>query len=296
MQCSHTPKDLAEFIGLVSGSVTLVATAYRSCQALLGALDGTKNAPKHVHTIRNDLNDFYQVLGTLQAMHDHESTAGIVQSATSENLSEVLENSLLFLKSISNVINGISYYGFSMKGKLWRRLRKAFKEKEVEELRRILTAHKITLNLVISIANLSVPGSNKGTSSKTLLTFLKIQSESCECYIFKRWVNVSAHIQELQEKLPAILRQIGDVNASQIPIAPVHAETDRAKVRVDHNYALRHYLDSTTSMVSDIMIEATPSMHVSSFQASNSALTPDYQTAATHASKQDDLALDPRRC
>lgn len=49
-------------------------------------------------------------------------------------------------------------------------------------------------------------------------------------------------------------------------------------------------------MVSDIMLEANPSMQVNSYQALNGALTSDYHTAATHTSRHDDLALGPTRC
>ncbi len=56
-------------------------------------------------------------------------------------------------------------------------------------------------------------------------------------------LNSIAHIHELQEKLPAIKRQIEDIEAAQLPVVPLPIETDRARVRVDYDYALRHYLD-----------------------------------------------------
>ena len=149
---------MAEVIGLASGIATLVAATCTSCQTLSNAIDGIKNAPKHAAIIGNDLKDFYRVLGTLQALlDDEESAAGVVQSATSENLSRVLESSMSIFADINGLIGDFSSRGSSTEVKLWRRVRWTFKEKEVGELRRNLTAHKITLNLAISVANLLVP-------------------------------------------------------------------------------------------------------------------------------------------
>ena len=59
---------------------------------------------------------------------------------------------------------------------------------------------------------------------------------------------------------------------------------------MDYDYALRHYLDSAASIVSNITTAATPSMQGSSLQASNSAMTSEYETAATNPSRRDNLA------
>ena len=100
--------------------------------------------------------------------------------------------------------------------------------------------------------------------------------------ISKAEANVSAHIQELQERLPLILQQIEDVKATQLDTAPDHVAADREDVRVDYDYNLRHFLDSTASILSELTLDTTPSMQVSSFEASNSAVTSKHQTAATH--------------
>ncbi len=58
---------MAETVGLTSAIVSLVTTAYTSCQKLYSTFDGARNAPKHIATISNDLEDFYLVLGTFQS-------------------------------------------------------------------------------------------------------------------------------------------------------------------------------------------------------------------------------------
>ena len=278
---------MAEVIGLASGIATLIAATYTSCQTLSNTIDGIKSAPKYVGVIGKDLQDFYRILGTLQALlDDGESTAGIVQSATSENLSRVLENSISIFADINKIVSDFSSHGSSTEVKLWRRIRWTFKDKEVGELRRNLTAHKITLNLAISVANLSV--FLERSSVGTWLTCTRHILNSANA-VSKNDVNLSNHIQEIQEKLPAILRQIEDAKATQLPMAPVHAETDRAKIRVDYDYALRHYLDNAASIVSDITTQGTPSMQVSSLQASKSAMTSEYKTAVTDLSRCDNL-------
>lgn len=49
---------MAEAIGVISGVVTLVATASKSCRVLLGTLNSIKEAPKYIGLIARDLEDF----------------------------------------------------------------------------------------------------------------------------------------------------------------------------------------------------------------------------------------------
>ena len=59
---------MAEAIGVASAIITLVSTAYATCRKLHSNFDGMINAPKHIRIISSDLQDFYLVLGTLQAL------------------------------------------------------------------------------------------------------------------------------------------------------------------------------------------------------------------------------------
>lgn len=59
-----------------------------------------------------------------------------------------------------------------------------------------------------------------------------------------------------------------------------HAETERARLRVDRTFTLRHYLDSTASIISDAVTPATASIQVSTFQSSGSDKSSAYQSVA----------------
>ena len=69
--------------------------------------------------------------------------------------------------------------------------------------------------------------------------------------------------RELEEKLPAISKELEDLQAAQMPGGPPHSETDRAEVRFDTTYTLRHYLDSAASILTATPPIETPSMQVS---------------------------------
>lgn len=145
---------MAEAIGLTSAIVGLVTTAYTSCQKLYNTFDGVRNAPKHIATISHDLEDFYLVLGTFQALlDDEEFSAGIVQHAQSGNLCNVLKDCLLVFKEFNTIISEYQAHNKNSATGTWRRLKWTFKESEVKNLRSDLMGCKATLNVAISVAN-----------------------------------------------------------------------------------------------------------------------------------------------
>lgn len=95
---------------------------------------------------------------------------------------------------------------------------------------------------------------------------------------------------EVRKQLPAILKEIEEVKEKQLPIAREHAELERARLRVDHNFALRHYLDSAASIISEAVTPATPSIQVSTFQSSGSDKSSAYQSAAMFLASESDHA------
>lgn len=105
--------------------------------------------------ISGHLHDFYLVLGTIQAiLDDDDSAKGILQPATSETLQKVLKSSLAVFADISALIKPYSHQVNKVDASKWGRLKWTFKEKDVEDLRRTLLAHKMTLNMAIAVANL----------------------------------------------------------------------------------------------------------------------------------------------
>ena len=145
---------MAEAVGLTAAIITVVKTAYSSCQELYRAFDGVRNAPKHIATISNDLQDFYLVLGTMQTLlDDEEFSAGIVRQAQSANLCKVLEDCILVFKDFNTIICEYQAHDKGSATGTWQRLKWAFKESEIQGFQHHLVAYKITLNLAISMAN-----------------------------------------------------------------------------------------------------------------------------------------------
>ena len=148
---------MAEAIGAASSVITLVITAYQSCKTLYDTLSAIRHAPTHIHHMSCDLEDFYLVLGTIQAiLDDKDSAQGILQPMTSDNLVGVLKNSMVVFSDISAIVKSYTTQGNFVDSSRWQRLKWTFKEKDVEDLRKTLLAHKMTLNMAISAANLSV--------------------------------------------------------------------------------------------------------------------------------------------
>lgn len=148
----------AEAVGLASALASLVATAYSSCQKVDTTFEGARNAPKHIKALSSDLEDFYLVLGTLQALlDDEESSPGVIRQATSLDLCKVLENCIAIFKNIRIVISEYQIHHKRSEPGTWQRLKWTFRESEISGFRRDLTGCKATLNMAISMANLLVP-------------------------------------------------------------------------------------------------------------------------------------------
>ena len=100
---------MAEAIGLSSAILSLVTTAYSSCQKLHSTFNRIRNAPKHIAVISSDLEDFYLVLGRVQTLlDDEELSAGIVQYAQSEDLCKVLKDCVLVFKDFEPIISKLT--------------------------------------------------------------------------------------------------------------------------------------------------------------------------------------------
>ena len=70
---------------------------------------------------------------------------------------------------------------------------------------------------------------------------------------------VDTHVRELEEKLPGILEQLEEWQVAQIPPPLPRGDLDRAAVRVDLQFTLRHYIDSTAPVESGMDVPVTPS-------------------------------------
>jgi hypothetical protein len=146
---------MADPLAATAAISTLVIRAFTLSKEVYTRTNEIINAPQHIQAITGDLEDFYSILGTLKMYLDEESdlSVGLIHSAGRTNLEKALNNCLLVFDRI-NVLVG-SYKargGASISG--WRKMKYSFKIAETEALRSELAAHKLSLNIAISLVNL----------------------------------------------------------------------------------------------------------------------------------------------
>lgn len=89
-------------------------------------------------------------------------------------------------------------------------------------------------------------------------------------------------MRDYHTRLERLLQAIEDEKAAQLPPAQSHRAIDRSAVRFDKTYALRHYLSSAASVLSEATMRPTPSMQISSYIESESfGESQSYVTAPT---------------
>ncbi|KAL6716718.1 hypothetical protein ACLMJK_006286 [Lecanora helva] len=258
---------MAEATGAASGILALLATAYKSCKELHKVLRGMKNTPRHLHTLSKDLEDFYLVLGSIQAIiDDGQSEWGMLDSAASNSLDAVLRSSIEIFSDINTTLKPCTIKGQSMGLSAWKRLKWSFKEKEIERVRMRLLDNKMTLNMAVSVAN----SYNFGTTG---------------CAV----ASIQADFIELREKLSTLTQQVDTVRENQLPPARAHADVDRAAIETDFDFTLRHFLDDAAAAITDVLTPVTPSIQISSFKASSGCTTSIFWTAPTQRASDMDF-------
>ena len=106
---------------------------------------------------------------------------------------------------------------------------------------------------------------------------------------------MAAYRQEL-ENLPQILERMGGLNAARLPQAAPHRSIDRAGIRIDYTYALRHHLDDAASVHSGIDTPSTPSFQVSVPETSSSGLSSEYHTAPMSQISNGECRQSSKKC
>ena len=106
---------------------------------------------------------------------------------------------------------------------------------------------------------------------------------------------MATYLQQL-ENLPQILELMEDLNAAHLPQATPHRANDRAGIRTDYRYALRHFFDGASSTYSGINTPPTPSFQVSALETSSSGLTSKYCTAPMSQISNGEWYQPSRKC
>ena len=106
---------------------------------------------------------------------------------------------------------------------------------------------------------------------------------------------MAAHLKEL-ERLPEILQQLENTKTAQLSPPAPHGALDRAGVRIDYRFALRHYIDSAVSVCLGINTPSTLSFQVSALETSSSLLTLEYSKAPISQTSSDESRRPSRKC
>lgn len=84
---------------------TLVGQAFTISKQIYSTINHIIAAPKHIKVIANDLEDFYNILGTLKGyLEDEALSLGVLHPATSNSLESVLRNPMTVFTEINEVI------------------------------------------------------------------------------------------------------------------------------------------------------------------------------------------------
>ncbi|KAF4441586.1 hypothetical protein F53441_11990 [Fusarium austroafricanum] len=178
---------MAEAVGLAASLIGLLTTAYKLSRTIYGAVDSISSAPVHIKAVSSDTKAMFSVLGTLSSYLDDEDNAmGVLHRVVAADLGEVLTNSISVLKELHILVG--EFIKCESRGQnvgKWNSLRLHFKETEVKQWREQLVAHKITLSVAISMANLSTEMATKRIEAevlklKSMVTGLLIRMNATE--------------------------------------------------------------------------------------------------------------------
>jgi hypothetical protein len=148
---------MADISAVTSTITTLVIKAFTISNDIYTRTQEIIDAPQHIQAITGDLEDFYSILGTLKMYleEDGDLSAGLLHSAGRTNLEKALDNCLLMFDRINQLVGSYKARG-GVSISTWRKIKYSFKTVETEALRSELAAHKLSLNIAISLVNLYV--------------------------------------------------------------------------------------------------------------------------------------------
>jgi hypothetical protein len=150
---------MADAIGLTASLITLVATAYTSCQTLRNTFQGLRDAPKHILMISKELQDYYCLLGSLQTVLNDRRVQSVdcysvFDTVIMENLQRTLSSSVSLFRDLNALVIKYKVPTSSAGRSMTKSFRWNFQEKEIETLRQSLQASKLNLNSAINITTM----------------------------------------------------------------------------------------------------------------------------------------------
>ncbi|KAF4635838.1 hypothetical protein G7Y89_g2253 [Cudoniella acicularis] len=221
---------MADPIAVASAITGLVIKAFTVSKDVYAQAKQISNAPKHIQAISRDLEDFYSILGTLKLyLEDGDLTAGLLYSAGRTNLENALENCLLAFDRTNELVGSFKAKGGVGDVGTWKRIQFSFKSAQTEALRNELAAHKLSLNIAISLVNFL----------NTNYTNAAARRSEAE---------ISAHLREIEEKLPIILQDLDEIKSSAIIATKYDPDNDCMDLVQEVQVAqVRSYLNRETA-------------------------------------------------
>lgn len=107
--------------------------------------------------------------------------------------------------------------------------------------------------------------------------------------------DMATYLQEL-ERLPEILEQLEDLKTAQLPQAAPHGAVDRAGIKIDYQFTLRHYIGGAASIYSGVNTPSSPSFQVSDLDTGSYQQTSKYYTAPISQASNGEDPLPSRKC
>lgn len=143
-------------LSIVVSIDALLATAWTLARTTASIISAIKEAPAHIEAVKNDLTDFYSILGQLQGLvNEAESSSntadGCLKTSTFEVLENSLRNSVTTFKDLKVLINEFNSQDLIKEVGKWKSPRWMFTESRMESLRKDLMSCKATLSTEISV-------------------------------------------------------------------------------------------------------------------------------------------------
>lgn len=127
---------------------TLLATALTLSDSIFAALGAIKEAPAHITALKNDLEDYYFMLGHLQGLICAERRREVGDFEVLEN---ALRSSVAAFGNLKVLLNKFLAQDRVQQVGKWRSPKWMFVEMSIERFRRDLMDSKVTLNTEMAI-------------------------------------------------------------------------------------------------------------------------------------------------
>ncbi|PMD22441.1 hypothetical protein NA56DRAFT_688077 [Hyaloscypha hepaticicola] len=234
--------------------------AERASSSIANLIANSQTAPLRLYVIARELDDIAHILQVFRSQFMNEDRLGdLLWASNIEGIEEVLDRCMSGFENIQSRIESVS--GVLTSGDNVNTSEPdGFSKRNVAALRDELNSYKVKFSLVIALVNML---ESRNASSMAKEAF-----------------------DDLHSRFEMAINAIENEKAGIIPAKP-HTDLDRAVVRFDPGYQMRHYIDSSCSLLSEAISCPAPSMQVSSYLESTIHTSDSFVTARTELEQRD---------